>query len=539
MPPVLQVVFGKHQFDAEEPDEISFQVGEPVLVIEKDENYNDGWWKGQNAKGQVGLFPRNFITDKNIANVPVPFLKHKESQQSLYSMPEVEIALLDQKMAVPDQNPKTIPQEQTLIAPQVPIKDVLPPIQEPIEEVVLDPISDDPAAYSITQQPIFQDSVPLSETQDETSGYSVFGEPVPEHIATEALSKPTFSNLVIPNPPSDEPPVYQVVTEEPKEQVSEKPADITTKGLEASMETLVDQAEQVEPLAENPEFSDTDSEGEKPQLVHKISASFMRTERNIKGLSEFTVSDYYFDTEELESNFPLAQSAQQTQQKPRQPSPLQPVQQEVSPVETIGRKQTFGWFRRGSRDESQLPFDLSTADHSGIVYIKRDEDFITKKRYGVIKDFQFFIVKSREDPTVIQYLSLKKGGFQVKPNPELPKASFGFVLEFADAVVKIGVPSQLDLVSWINAVIKAGNEQHRPMPLQPVKTERAHSPSYLSPTLGMKSANLGSPTSTLSSGQRDSLMMPKAKFTPSLSTLSLSRNNSKVLANSPDSTTSN
>jgi hypothetical protein len=29
----------------EDPDEISFAAGEPIVVLEKDELYNDGWWK--------------------------------------------------------------------------------------------------------------------------------------------------------------------------------------------------------------------------------------------------------------------------------------------------------------------------------------------------------------------------------------------------------------------------------------------------------------------------------------------------------------
>jgi hypothetical protein len=34
-----------HDFDAENPDEVSFRAGEPVIVVERDDAYGDGWWQ--------------------------------------------------------------------------------------------------------------------------------------------------------------------------------------------------------------------------------------------------------------------------------------------------------------------------------------------------------------------------------------------------------------------------------------------------------------------------------------------------------------
>lgn len=41
----LETVYVTHNFDAENDDEIALKAGEPVIVIEKDEEFKDGWWK--------------------------------------------------------------------------------------------------------------------------------------------------------------------------------------------------------------------------------------------------------------------------------------------------------------------------------------------------------------------------------------------------------------------------------------------------------------------------------------------------------------
>ncbi len=37
-------VYGLHDFEPENPDEVPFKVGERVEVLEKDDLYQDGWW---------------------------------------------------------------------------------------------------------------------------------------------------------------------------------------------------------------------------------------------------------------------------------------------------------------------------------------------------------------------------------------------------------------------------------------------------------------------------------------------------------------
>ncbi|KAJ7492321.1 hypothetical protein FB451DRAFT_1217879 [Mycena latifolia] len=43
-------------------DEVSFHTGERIEVVEKDDLYGDGWWKGRNLAGKVGLFPQSYTT---------------------------------------------------------------------------------------------------------------------------------------------------------------------------------------------------------------------------------------------------------------------------------------------------------------------------------------------------------------------------------------------------------------------------------------------------------------------------------------------
>ncbi|KAI9256935.1 hypothetical protein BY458DRAFT_588894 [Sporodiniella umbellata] len=57
-----ETVYCVHKFTAGNADEIPMNVGEQVVIIEKDDEYKDGWWKGRNEKGQVGLFPVTYTT---------------------------------------------------------------------------------------------------------------------------------------------------------------------------------------------------------------------------------------------------------------------------------------------------------------------------------------------------------------------------------------------------------------------------------------------------------------------------------------------
>ncbi|KAI8149823.1 hypothetical protein BJV82DRAFT_584771 [Fennellomyces sp. T-0311] len=78
----LEVVYAIHSFDAENDDEINFNVGEPIVVLERDEKYMDGWWQGRNVQGHVGLFPMNYISAEKPAFIP-----NNSNTSSVYSSP--------------------------------------------------------------------------------------------------------------------------------------------------------------------------------------------------------------------------------------------------------------------------------------------------------------------------------------------------------------------------------------------------------------------------------------------------------------------
>ncbi|CAG8570950.1 5001_t:CDS:10 [Acaulospora colombiana] len=58
----LEVVYAIHPFEAENDDEISFDLGDPITVLEKDDMYGDGWWQGRTTEGKVGLFPVSYTS---------------------------------------------------------------------------------------------------------------------------------------------------------------------------------------------------------------------------------------------------------------------------------------------------------------------------------------------------------------------------------------------------------------------------------------------------------------------------------------------
>ena len=48
-----------YDFETPAPDEIALRAGEVITVLECDDG---GWWRGEKASGEVGLFPFNYVS---------------------------------------------------------------------------------------------------------------------------------------------------------------------------------------------------------------------------------------------------------------------------------------------------------------------------------------------------------------------------------------------------------------------------------------------------------------------------------------------
>ncbi|KAJ7654825.1 hypothetical protein B0H17DRAFT_993337 [Mycena rosella] len=67
---MVEYVYALHDFLPEHEDEVTFHTGERIEVVEKDDLYGDGWWKGRNLAGKVGLFPQSYTTTAPPADPP-------------------------------------------------------------------------------------------------------------------------------------------------------------------------------------------------------------------------------------------------------------------------------------------------------------------------------------------------------------------------------------------------------------------------------------------------------------------------------------
>lgn len=68
-----EIVYAIHDFVAENEDEIAFNAGESIIVLEKDEKYMDGWW--QVSSLQEVSYPKKPFIDSCLYRVVIPKAK--------------------------------------------------------------------------------------------------------------------------------------------------------------------------------------------------------------------------------------------------------------------------------------------------------------------------------------------------------------------------------------------------------------------------------------------------------------------------------
>ena len=90
--PPVEYVYALYNFEAENPDEVSFRVGERVLIVEKDEAYGDGWYQGTNERGETGLFPFSYTTTDESAALMMLNGGFQSEQGAAQTAPAAEAA---------------------------------------------------------------------------------------------------------------------------------------------------------------------------------------------------------------------------------------------------------------------------------------------------------------------------------------------------------------------------------------------------------------------------------------------------------------
>lgn len=54
-------VYAVFSYEAQNSDELSFHVNEPLIVLRKGDDAENEWWWARNAAGEEGYVPRNLL----------------------------------------------------------------------------------------------------------------------------------------------------------------------------------------------------------------------------------------------------------------------------------------------------------------------------------------------------------------------------------------------------------------------------------------------------------------------------------------------
>ncbi|KAJ3122501.1 polar growth protein, partial [Nowakowskiella sp. JEL0407] len=630
------IVFGKFKFIPENDDEISFNVGDPIVVLETDSQFDDGWWKGRSVYGSSGLFPFTYITHDNINNVdeivleelmhetidvlnlpppqqppsmsvsaslpskfPSPPPSNPPSKHnSNISNPETNKSIEAPKFRASDVSavsvkPKIVKTEVSLlkkmsvkktkkIEPRSPelwsVAEVLDWLISSGHEVALDKFAEKEITgetlLNLTVGDLREMGLELNDRTDIL--HSIFtlkmnnmqtrfdslnrngltpatALPLDKPIMRSEL-KSSLESLLLPKdsgfidnpaPKKEEEPVddelmqtmsYFAITDfynesDEEDNESHSTATYTPKNTSAhigddSFATSEDSHSTIRPNVYSRIESDSSStkkqssssleiktETSKAGSIRSSTNSFDSPGGGFISLSRSINSDggYSRRAGVLGVSSPL--SAGFSTLSRLSSGSGSPVRDDIDSGTWLSDKSRGGVKFAEERSEiTEQPINVAT-DYDGWLYVKIDENKMWKKRWCILKNGSLYICKTAESSDALTAIKLSSD-YEVLPDmAKSKKDKFPFMLKHKSHTYHFVSDSQLSMVQWINALVRACSNKGAarvPMPVIPIKSSHRTPPNP-----GLIQLTLKKPPPSVIAGLNPRPTLPPAKYYPS------------------------
>ncbi|KAG2229320.1 hypothetical protein INT48_005889, partial [Thamnidium elegans] len=320
--PSLPKAIVLHPYDAEGEDELSLLRGEYVEIL--DRHADEGWWKGRNERGLVGVFPVNFVRELEEETLapPTPTRSRKSAQTGSVIRPaSVQTPVTTRPISVqaPAQRPSSISHsslsprisEQPVAAGPVAAEPVAAepvaaepvaaaePTEKPVEKPVEKP-AEKPAAEPVAEAVTESVKEPVAEDPEVASTQPMQSPPVPARATSfsEDSAKPLIGHVDQSSPAED------VISDDEEKETSNK-------------ETSDDEKKEKEDVKEPEKFDDLPTGG--PKLTTPARARIGRARRSPQITSQEPSQTEIFEKE-------LQQEEEEEKTTPSPPAkPVKPI----------------------------------------------------------------------------------------------------------------------------------------------------------------------------------------------------------------------